>query len=394
MVFDYLVVGTGLTGAVIARRLHDAGRSVLVVDRRSHIGGNVHDFAHPSGIRIHTYGPHYFRTSSEKIWQFVTSFADFYTYEACLKSYVDGQVENWPIAGSYITRLFPQGWSPAFSGTPRNFEEASLATMPRAIYEKFIRGYTEKQWGVPARDLDAGLAGRFDVRYDDEPRLKRHRYQGLPLNGYAEFMNKMLRGIPVMLNVDYRTEQHELRPKKLLIYTGPIDEFFNYRLGKLKYRGQKRFHEYYPDVDYIQCTGQVNYPSQESGAHVRVLEWKHMMPPSYAGRIRGTVLSREEPFSPLDSADYEYPFPDQSNAELYARYRRDASQLSNVLICGRLGEYRYFDMDQAIGRAMMLVERILATTRLDACVELLAESSASVCDIDKLLKEKEAPHVR
>jgi UDP-galactopyranose mutase len=155
MKVDYLIVGAGLTGSVIARSLADAGRDVLIVDRRSHFGGNVHDHAHESGIRIHTYGPHYFRTSSDRIWAFATRFASFFRYEAALKSLVDGELENWPIAASYIRRRIGEGWKPEFAGRPANFEEAALSLMPRAIYEKFIKEYNEKQWGVANSTLAA-----------------------------------------------------------------------------------------------------------------------------------------------------------------------------------------------------------------------------------------------
>ena len=147
---DYLIVGSGLTGAVISRILTDAGKRVLVLDRRSHLGGNVHDHFHPSGIRIHTYGPHYFRTNDDELWQFVNRFATFYKYEAALKSWVDGKYENWPIAASYIRRVIGEKWEPEFKGQAANFEEASLGMMPRLVYEKFVKGYNEKQWGVPA----------------------------------------------------------------------------------------------------------------------------------------------------------------------------------------------------------------------------------------------------
>jgi UDP-galactopyranose mutase len=356
---DYLIVGSGLTGAVLARQLVDAGRNVVVVDRRSHPGGNVHDHTHVSGIRIHTYGPHYFRTNSREIWDFVNRFAKFYPFEAVVKSLVDGRPENWPIAASYIRGMVGSTWEPEFKGTPGNFEEASLALMPRVIYEKFVKGYSEKQWGVPASALSAGLAKRFDVRPDDEPRLMRHTYQGLPLDGYAALMQNMLAGIPVILNCDYLRHQAAFDCKRLLIYTGPIDELFQYEFGKLKYRGQQRTHEYLPDVEFAQCCGQINNPEPVPGSHIRTLEWKHMMPKEYASRIRGTVLTRETTVSPENPNEYEYPFPDQANAMIFKKYCERAKSLPNTLVCGRLGEYRYYDMDQAIGRAFYLSQKIL-----------------------------------
>lgn len=357
----FLIVGAGLTGSTIARELADKGEQVIVVDRRPHIGGNVHDHWHPSGIRIHTYGPHYFRTSSEVIWSFVNRFSQFYKYEACLKSDVDGSFENWPIAASYIRRAVGNRWHSSFTGTPSNFEEASLAMMPAVIYEKFVKGYTEKQWGVPCRELSAALSRRFDVREDDEPRLMRHRYQGIPQDGYAVLMRNLLEGIPVILNFDYLQRRDEIKPRKMLIFTGPIDEFFNFRYGRLKYRGQSRIHEYMPDVEFAQPCGQVNNPNPLNGPHIRTLEWKHMMPPDYASRIRGTVLTREMTETPVEPDQYEYPFPDEANAALYLKYRSLADSTPDVLICGRLGEYTYYDMDQAIGRAFLLARRILGS---------------------------------
>ena len=357
---DYLVVGSGLTGAVIARTLAEAGRSVLVVDRRTHPGGNVHDHLHPSGIRIHTYGPHYFRTNDEELWKFVRRFASFHPYEAILKSFVDGRYENWPIAASYIRRMAGENWQPEFTGSPDNFEEASLAMMPRIVYEKFVRGYNEKQWGVPATRLSAGLAKRFDVRADDEPRLMRHQHQGIPVNGYADFMRRLVENIPLKLDCDYLKHRNEFNAAKMTIFTGPIDEFFGCDLGKLKYRGQRRRHEYLPDVEQAQPCGQVNNPDWANGPHIRTLEWKHMMPAAEVRRVQGTVLTREVTVTPDDPNDFEYPFPDEANAQLYLAYRERANTIPNLLVAGRLGEYRYYDMDQAIARAMLLARRILS----------------------------------
>jgi UDP-galactopyranose mutase len=361
MIADYIIVGSGLTGAVLARTLSDAGRDVVVVDRRSHIGGNVHDYSHESGIRIHTYGPHYFRTSSDKIWEFATRFAKFFSYEASLLSFVDGSLEQWPIAGSYIQRKIGLNWKPEFAGTPTNFEEAALALMPRLVYEKFVKEYNEKQWGIPCSELSSQLCGRFDVREDDEPRLKPNsKFQGIPECGYAEWTRNMLRGIPVILNFDYLKRREEIHASKLLIFTGPIDEYFGCDLGGLSYRGQKRIHSYLPNIEsFYQPCGQVNNPMHSGGPTIRTLEWKHMMDPRYSSNIRGTVLTTETPYSPTDSDAFEYPFPDEVNAQLFQAYRKRADSLERVLICGRLGEYRYYDMDQAIGRALTLAARIL-----------------------------------
>ena len=360
---DYVVVGSGLTGAVIARLLADAGRDVLVVDRRSHLGGNVHDAAGDGGIRVHTYGPHYFRTNSEPVWRFVSRFADFYRYEAVLASYVDGRHERWPVAAEYIRRTVGEGWQPAFSGTPANFEEASLAMMPESVYRSFVKGYTEKQWGVPAAALSAELAGRFEVRADDDPRLKRHRHQGIPVGGYAKLMRGMLDGLPVQLGRDYLEERSSFRWRRALVFTGPIDEYFGFSLGRLHYRGQERSHTYLPDVARHQPFGQVNNPDPGAGPHVRTIEWTHLLSEEERARVRGTLLTRETPKTPTDPDEYEYPFPDDANKSLYRRYRNEANAVPGLLVCGRLGEYRYYDMDQAIARAMLLAKRLLADDR-------------------------------
>jgi UDP-galactopyranose mutase len=364
MIWDYVVVGSGLTGATIARALTDAGKRVLVLERRAHVGGNAHDDLHPSGIRVHTYGPHYFRTNSERIWKFVNRFAAFEPYVAQLKSFVDGGYENWPIAASYIRRVAGEAWKPEFRGVPENFEQACLAMMPRVVYEKFVKGYTEKQWGVPAATLSAALAKRFDVRQDDDPRLLKHRYQALPRDGYAALMQNLLAGIAVECKTDYFQVRDVVRVNCKTIFTGPIDEFFGFELGRLKYRGQVREHTYLPDVKHAQPVGQVNNPDPANGAHIRTLEWKHMMPRGASGQLRGTVLTRETTVTPIAADHYEYPFPDDANAQLYARYRRRAQALPEVLICGRLGEYRYYDMDQAIGRALMLAQQLLESSRV------------------------------
>jgi UDP-galactopyranose mutase len=213
------------------------------------MGGNVSDEAHESGVRVHTYGPHYFRTNNDGLWRFVNRFATFYRYEACIKSHVNGGYENWPIAASYIRRTIGDQWTPAYTGPRTNFEQAALSLMPRPIYELFVKEYNEKQWGVAATALSAELCTRFDIRVDDDPRLMpKHKYQGIPVEGYAKMMARMLDGIPVLLNFDYLEDRTLFTPRVTTIFTGPIDAFFNVSLGKLTYRGQQRTTEYLPDV--------------------------------------------------------------------------------------------------------------------------------------------------
>lgn len=360
MIYDFIIVGSGLTGSTIARQLHDRGFKILVIEQKSHIGGNVFDFTDNSGIKIHKYGPHYFRTSDERIWNFINRFGSFYKYVPCLKTIIDGKLENWPIASSYINKTIGSNWQPFdIAKDPKNFEQAALSLMPELIYEKFIKGYNIKQWGVDPRELEARLIKRFDVREDDDPRLMpRHKYQGIPEKGYTSLVNKMLVGIPVLLNVDYLKLRNEFKYSKKLIFTGPIDTFFDYKFGKLKYRGQKRETKYLPDMDWFQECGQVNNPQIQNGPHIRTIEWKHIMPIDFSSKIKGTVITTETPFTPSRSEDYEYPFPDLQNSILFKKYKAEANKLKDTIICGRLGEYKYYDMDQAIGRAFKLVNQI------------------------------------
>lgn len=360
MKVDYLIVGSGLTGAVIARTLADAGREVVVVDRRSHMGGNVHDHAHSSGIRIHTYGPHYFRTSCDRIWEWASRFGEFYCYEAAILSDVRGDLVPWPINADYIRKKVGESWEQDFTGVPTNLEEAALSLMPRQVYDRFVKEYNEKQWGVPCTALGPDLCKRFDVRTNGDGRLTPHaKHQGIPVDGYAAWTRRMFDGIPVVMNYDYLKRREEITARKCLVFTGPIDEFFGFDLGRLQYRGQKRHHEYHENANYVQRRGQVNNPLHFGGPHIRTLEWKHMMQPSVANRITGSVVTTETPFSPENPSDYEYPFPDNNNANLYGRYRSRAASIDKVMIAGRLGEYRYYDMDQAIGRAMMLAGELI-----------------------------------
>jgi len=377
---DFLIVGSGLTGATIARTLVDASCEVLVLERRNHIGGNVHDHVHSSGVRIHTYGPHYFRTNSEEIWQFVNRFAEFFPYEAVVKTLVDGKLEQWPITAQYLRREVGADWKPSIDKVPSNFEEACLAIMPRLVYQKFVQGYTEKQWGTAARNLSPKLASRFDVRLDDEPRFSRHKHQGIPRAGYADFTRRLLAGVPVLLNCDYLKTHDSFRARRQLIFTGAIDEFFSYDLGKLDYRAQRREHLFIKDRAYVQPCGQINNPGSDHGPHIRTLEWKHMMPKEQVAGIRGSVITREHPYTPQDPDHYEYPFPDERNQNLYRAYRLRVAEKGRLMICGRLGEYRYFDMDQAIGRALRLAEKIVRSLTAPSRVRSMTKKKGGIVD--------------
>jgi UDP-galactopyranose mutase len=356
---DYLVVGAGLTGSTIARILHDQGREVLILERRRHPGGNVHDSLHSSQIRVHTYGPHYFRCSSRRIWEFVNRFADFYPYKASVKSLVDGHYAIWPVHRALFDQ-FP-GWQHSRpTGAPANFEDACLAKMPRQVYEVFVQAYTRKQWGEDPRHLEPGLADRVRVNGDHETTLTPEQvYQGLPTQGYCGLMAKMVEGIPLMLGTDYLEDPSAYRARQALIFTGPIDEFFGFDAGRLGYRGHRRVHTFLPGAEWFQPCGQVNHPNGADHGALRTLEWKHLLPAEQQPGIPGTVITREYPFTPQDPDQFEYPVPTASNARLYRRYRRRAQAIPKLVTCGRLAAYRYLDMDKAIGMAMRVARKVL-----------------------------------
>ena len=355
---DFVIVGSGLTGSTIARFLADHGQDVLVIDRKDHIAGNVYDYRHESGAMIHKYGPHYFRCGSEKIWNFLNRFSEFYDWAATLCSKVNGEYLNWPVSQDYIEKIAGKEWD-LFKGEASNFEEACLAKIPDKLYQLFIKGYTEKQWGVNAAELDKELAVRITINKPNVNTLTpNHRWNALPGNGYTEMVKNMLEGIPVKLHFDYLKNRERVIADKMLVFTGPIDEFFHYKFGKLKYRGQGRKIEYLEDIDTFQPCVQVNYPNADE-PRIRTIEWKHLLPAADRSMVTGTVITHETPFTPQEANQYEYPFPDKFNKQLYDEYRREADHLKNTLICGRLGEYRYYDMDQAIGRAMKLASTIL-----------------------------------
>ncbi len=382
MLAEYIVVGAGLTGCVIAHELHKAGGRVLIVERNTYIGGNSSDLLHKSGIRMHRHGPHYFRCGSDALWSFVRQFAEFYPYRAQIQALVNGRPEAWPIRREYIAQRCDSESQAEFNGVPRNFEEACLGRMPRAIYEEFIKHYTIKQWGIQPTDLAPGLAARIQIVSAERPHLEgAKKHHGLPFGGYTQMMERMIDGIPRLLACDYLQNRRSFHAGRMLIYTGGIDAFFNYDSGYLDYRSQRRETEYFPDEEMRQSVAQLNYPSAKEAA-IRSIEWKHLLPAEERRRARGTLITREYPIAARGDAQLEYPVPDARNAALYKHYRRRAERIGKVLICGRLGEYRYYDMDQAIARALKLAgdlleqhsSRIVTRTPLPASGPTVAES--------------------
>jgi UDP-galactopyranose mutase len=359
---DYVVVGSGLTGATIARALADAGRNVIVIEARNRVGGNVADSMHHSGIRYNLFGPHYFRTSSDRIRDFALRFSEFYPFSAKIMSQVGAEFFHWPLHRRDFDRFAGKKAAVSQLSSPvtSNFETEMLRMVPAAVYETFIAGYSQKQWGVHPSALDADLAKRIEIRDDGDTRLSKALFQALPVGGFSAWVQSMLMGIEVRLSSDFHAIRPDVTWRKKLIYTGPIDRYFGFSLGRLPYRTQHRSTVFMAGIGSIYPCGQINLPLISEGDHVRTIEWRHMLAPSQ-GRPDGTLLTVETPSNAADWKEAEYPFPSQSARALYQRYSDLAKAESSVLFCGRLGEYRYLDMDQAIARAMMVADRILGT---------------------------------
>ena len=356
---DYLIVGSGLTGATIARILHDYGKKVVVVERRPWIGGNCYDYNHECGIRVGKYGPHHFRTSDEDIWKFVIRFDSFYRFELTILTEINGSLVNYPITRDYIEQVCGNKWQPVFTDKPTNFEEACLTKMPRLVYDQIVKPYTEKQWGVEAKSLSIDLASKVHINKGNDKRLVSDIHQGFPIHGYTYFIERLLEEIPVITNYDFLQHKKDIGYNNL-IYTGLMDEFFDFEFGKLAYRGQKRNTFLIENRTWYQEAQSVNNPSKENGEHIRTVEWKYYMPFQYANSIiNNTVITKETPYTPDNPDEYEYPFPSEENKELYNRYRLKASHDKKLVICGRLGDYKYYSMNHAIKQAMLIARKLL-----------------------------------
>lgn len=342
---EYVIVGSGLTGSVIARELADAGRSVLVLERRDTVGGNCSDIVN-HGIRMNLYGPHYFRTSSDAIWEYVQRFSEFIPFEAVVKSCVNGHIYDWPITQEMVD-MYPKVTS---LDNPANFEEACLSRIPKPLYEKLIRGYTERQWGKSAKDMDKSLASRIEIRQGNDRRLSTKKYQGVPKDGYTNWIQKMLDGIPVQLGVNYLETREEYQARKLLVFTGAIDSLFRHDLGHLQYRSQLRTNTYFENTEWRLPACQINYPGMGDSI-LREIEWKHI----WLSDTKGTLITAEMPIS----GGEEYPVPDKANQVLYQRYRNRVDSTDRLLVEGRMGRNRYQDMDESIARALKIAREII-----------------------------------
>ena len=367
--FDTLIVGAGFAGSVLAERLaSQAGHKVLVVDKRPHIGGNAFDCHDDAGVLIHPYGPHIFHTNSADVFGYLSNFTRWRPYQHRVLASVDGQLLPMPINLDTVNRLyglqltsfeldafFAQAAEPMEH--PKTSEDVVVSRVGRDLYQKFFRGYTRKQWGLDPAELDASVTARVPTRTNRDDRYFTDTYQAMPLHGYTRMFNSMLShpNIHVMLGTDYRDVVH-LLPWKRMVYTGPIDTFFEHRHGKLPYRSLHFEHvTVQPPAGqaFVQSVGTVNHPNDH--LFTRVSEFKHITGQTHAASSLVYEYPRAE-------GDPYYPVPRAENAALLRRYEAEAEQMSDVTFIGRLATYKYYNMDQVVAQALATFKRMAAAS--------------------------------
>jgi UDP-galactopyranose mutase len=360
--YDWLVVGAGFSGAVLAERIaSDFGERVLIVDRREHVGGNAFDHLDDAGVLVHRYGPHIFHTNSAAIFDYLSQFTEWRPYEHRVLARVRGQLVPIPINRTTVNSLFDVGLATDEEvaefyaaraedrGRARTSEDVVIGTVGRELYELFFRGYTRKQWGLDPSQLDASVTARIPTRTNTDDRYFGDTFQAMPLNGYTQMFRRMLdhRLITVRTGVDMSDVPAHLY--RGLIYTGPVDAFFDYRFGPLPYRSLEFKFETI-DTEKFQSVGTVNEPN-ESVPYTRTTEFKHLT----GQRARKTTIVREFPRA---DGDPYYPIPRPENAALYARYEALARATDGVHFVGRLATYKYYNMDQCVGQALATFAKI------------------------------------
>ena len=374
MHYDYLIAGAGLFGAVFAHEMHKQGRKVLVVEKRDHIAGNIYT-EKVMGINVHRYGAHIFHTSDEEVWNYVNQYARFNHYVNSPVAVYRDELYNLPFNMNTFSRMWniktPKEakeiiakQTGEFAGiTPQNLEEQALQLAGRDVYEKLVKGYTEKQWGRDCKDLPAFIIRRLPLRFTYDNNYFNDRFQGIPEGGYTQIVEKLLEDIPVLTGVslqEYQTANaartaDEQDSWDRLLYTGMIDEYYHYRLGTLEYRSLRFETEELPEEDNYQGNAVVNYTEREV-PYTRIIEHKHFE--FQTGE--GTVITREYPATWKKGDEPYYPIKDEKKGALYAQYAELAKKEANVLFGGRLGQYKYYDMDKVIRSALDMVKEELA----------------------------------
>jgi UDP-galactopyranose mutase len=361
--FDYLIVGAGFAGSVLAERLAtQAGKRVLIIDKRNHIGGNAYDYYNDDGILIHKYGPHIFHTNSDRVWEYLSQFTEWRPYEHRVLAQVDGKLLPIPINRTTVNQLYglnlqtEEECQKFFDSLAepvercRTSEDVVVSKVGRELYLKFFRGYTRKQWGMDPSELDAQVTARIPTRTNTDDRYFTDRYQAMPLHGYTRMFERMLDhpNIKIMLNTDYREILGTI-PYREMIFTGPVDQYFNYCYGKLPYRSLEFRHKTL-DQEQALPVAVVNYPNDHD--YTRVTEFKHL-----TGQVHpktGVVYEY-----PRAEGDPYYPIPKPECTALYEKYKALAEKTPGVYFVGRLATYKYYNMDQVVAQALATYEKVL-----------------------------------
>jgi UDP-galactopyranose mutase len=377
--FDYLIVGAGFAGSVLAERLATrSNKKVLIIDKRSHIGGNAYDHYNEEGILVHKYGPHIFHTNSKDVFDYLSQFTEWRSYEHRVLASVDGQLVPMPINLDTINKLYglnltsfqlEEWFESVAEKVPviRTSEDVVVSKIGRELYEKFFKNYTRKQWAMDPSELDKSVTSRVPTRTNRDNRYFTDTYQAMPLHGYTKMFENMLAhpNIKIMLNTDYR-EIMNVIPYKEMIFSGPVDEYFDYKFGKLPYRSLEFKHETLNTETFLP-TAVVNYPNEH--AYTRITEFKYLTGQKHAK----TSVVYEFPRS---EGDPYYPVPRPENAELYNKYKKLADQTPNVHFVGLLATYKYYNMDQVVAQALTLYKKITEKV----------EENKTIAQIEKIVK--------
>jgi len=364
MKYDYLIVGAGLFGATVAYELNKKGKTCLVIDRRKHIGGNVY-CENINGINVHKYGAHIFHTSDKEIWNYVNQFAEFNNYINSPIANYKGEIYNLPFNMNTFSKLWgnitPKEAEEKIEEQkkeynikePQNLEEQAISLVGKDIYLKLVKEYTEKQWGKRCEDLPAFIIKRLPVRFTYDNNYFNDRYQGIPIGGYNVIIEKMLKGCTVELGVDYlKNKEKYNKIADKIIYTGMIDEYYDYKYGQLEWRSLKFENEIYEDLDNYQGNAVVNYTSHDE-EYTRTIEHKHFE----FNKCKGTIITKEYPRKWQIGDEAYYPINDDKNNNLFSKYKELADKEDKVVFGGRLGSYKYYDMDKVIKEALEMVRK-------------------------------------
>ena len=373
--YDYLVVGSGLYGSIFAYEANKKGKNVLVIEKREHIGGNIYT-ENRDGINVHKYGAHIFHTSNKEVWEYINQFAEFNRYTNSPVARYKDELYNMPFNMNTFNKLWgvvtpeqakakiEEEKKEAGIKEPQNLEEQAISLVGKTIYEKLVKGYTEKQWGKRATELPSFIIKRLPVRFIYDNNYFNDIYQGIPIGGYTQIIEKMLDGIEVRLNCDFFDNREELENvAEKIVFTGPIDKYYNYQFGELEYRSLRFETEELEEENY-QGNAVVNYTEYEV-PYTRIIEHKHFEYGASLGKLpegkalEKTIITKEYPDTWNKKKEPYYPINNEKNNSLYEKYKKLADNDDKVIFGGRLGQYKYYDMDKVIEEALNLCKKIL-----------------------------------